>query len=126
MAWLLGIRDAASIQTHAARGALFETYVVSECIKQRVNAGQSADLSFWRDSSGHEVDLLFETLQGIQAIEVKSGSTFASDWPDAILKWQKFSSAATLPPVIVFGRQGDYARQGCRVVGWRELQAIAL
>lgn len=28
MAWLLGIRDAATIETHASRGALFETYVV--------------------------------------------------------------------------------------------------
>lgn len=58
MAWLLGIRDAASIQTHAARGALIETWVVSECIKQRFNAGQAADLLFWRDNAGREVDML--------------------------------------------------------------------
>ncbi|MBK7003435.1 MAG: ATP-binding protein [Rhodoferax sp.] len=126
MAWLLGIRDAASIQTHAARGALFETYVVSECIKQRFNAGQSADLYFWRDSAGHEVDLLFETPQGMQAVEIKSGSTFAPDWPDAILKWQKFSADASLPPVIVYGGEGGYERQGCRVMGWRELQGLVV
>lgn len=126
MAWLLGIRDAASIQTHAARGALFETYVVSECIKQRFNAGQSADLYFWRDSAGHEVDLLFETPQGMQAMEIKSGSTFAPDWPDAILKWQKFSADAGLPPVIVYGGEGGYERQGCRVMGWRELQGLVV
>ncbi|OYT88858.1 MAG: AAA family ATPase [Burkholderiales bacterium PBB3] len=124
MAWLLGIRDAASIQTHAARGALFETYVVSECIKQRFNAGQGADLYFWRDSAGHEVDLLFETPQGMQAIEIKSGSTFASDWPDAILKWQKSAQEAVLPPVIVYGGGGNYERQGCRVIGWQELQDL--
>ena len=35
MAWLLGIRDAASIETHASRGALFETWVVSELVKHR-------------------------------------------------------------------------------------------
>ena len=51
-AWLLGIREAASIETHAARGALFETYVVSELVKQRFNAGQPADLYFWRDHAG--------------------------------------------------------------------------
>jgi hypothetical protein len=126
MAWLLGIRDAASIQTHAARGALFETYVASELIKQRFNAAQSADLYFWRDSAGHEVDLLFETPQGMQAVEIKSGSTFASDWPDAIQKWQKFASDAALPPVIVYGGDGGYERQGCRVIGWRELQGLVL
>lgn len=124
MAWLVGIRDAASIQTHASRGALFETYVVSEIMKQRFNAGQSADLYFWRDSAGNEVDLLFETPQGVQAIEIKSGSTFASDWPDAILKWQKSTSEVALPPVIVYGGDGSYERQGCRVRGWRELHDL--
>ena len=121
MAWLLGIRDAASIQTHAARGALFETYVVAEFIKHRFNTGQSAELYFWRDSAGHEVDLLYETAQGLQAVEIKSGATFGSDWPHAISKWQGFAKDEALPPMIVFGGQGAYERQGCRVVGWREL-----
>jgi len=40
MAWLLGVRSAAEIETHAARGALFETWVVGEFIKQRLNAGR--------------------------------------------------------------------------------------
>lgn len=126
MAWLLGIRDAASIQTHAARGALFETFVVSELIKQRFNAGQPADLYFWRDNAGHEVDVLYETAQGLQAVEIKSGSTFASDWPDAIHKWQKFAAGEALPPMIVYGGEGDYERQACRVIGWRELQGFVL
>jgi predicted AAA+ superfamily ATPase len=124
MAWLLGIRDAASIQTHAARGALFETYVVSELTKQRFNAGQGAQLFFWRDNAGHEVDVLFETPQGLQAVEIKSGSTFASDWPAAILKWQQFAADAALPPVIVYGGDGNFERQGCRVAGWRQLQVF--
>lgn len=121
MAWLLGIRDAATIQTHAARGALFETYVVGELIKRRFNAGQSADLYFWRDSAGHEVDLLYETAQGLQAIEIKSGTTFGSDWPDAITKWKGLAKDEALAPMIVFGGEGAYERQGCRVAGWREL-----
>ncbi len=126
MAWLLGIRDAASIQTHAARGALFETYVVSELIKRRFNAGQGADLFFWRDNAGHEVDLLFDTPQGMQAVEIKSGSTFAPDWPDAIHRWRKFAADCAQPPVIVYGGEGAYERQGCRVIGWRELHGFPI
>lgn len=121
MAWLMGIRDAASIQNHAARGALFETFVVGEFIKHRFNAGQPADLYFWRDSLGHEMDLVYETTLGLQAVEIKSGTTFASDWPHAIAKWQGFVKDATLPPMVVFGGKGAYERQGCRVVGWQEL-----
>lgn len=124
MAWLLGIRDGASIQTHAARGALFETWVVSELIKQRYNAGQPADLYFWRDNVGHEVDVIYETSQGLQAIEVKSGSTFASDWPAEIQKWQTFAADETLPPLIIYGGSSIHERQGCRVVGWRDLTTM--
>lgn len=125
MAWLLGIRDAAAIATHASRGALFETYVVSELVKQRFNAGRPADLYFWRDNIGHEVDVLYETPLGLQAVEIKSGSTFASDWPASARKWQNFAGDEALRPVIVYGGKGGYEREACRVVGWRELQDFA-
>lgn len=123
MAWLLGIRDVAAIETHAARGALFETYVVGELVKQRFNAGRPADLYFWRDNVGHEVDVLYETSQGLQAIEIKSGSTFAPDWPAAARKWQRFAGDEALAPVIVYGGEDSYDREACRVMGWRELGA---
>jgi uncharacterized protein len=119
MSWLLGIRDAASITTHAARGALFETWVVSELVKQRLNTGEPVDLYFWRDNVGHEVDVLFETTSGLQAIEIKSGATFAADWPASVLKWKGFTDGKALDPWVIFGGEGDYTRQGCRVMGWQ-------
>jgi len=62
----------------------------------------------------------------MQAVEIKSGSTFASDWPDAIHKWRRLATEDAPPPLIVYGGEGAYDREGCRVVGWRELQAFAL
>ena len=120
VAWLLGIRDVATMETHAARGALFETWVVSELVKQRFNAGQSSELFFWRDSAGHEVDVVRETNQGLQAIEIKSGSTFASDWPQAARKWVSFAGPEVQPPLIIYGGTGRYARQDFEVAGWQE------
>lgn len=122
MAWLLGIRDEASMSTHAARGALFETWVVSEMIKQRFNAGQPADLYFWRDSAGHEIDLVFETATGLQAVEIKSGSTFAADWMDGLKQWQKFTGdAPTLKPILVYGGEDSHEREHCYLSGWQEM-----
>lgn len=123
MAWLLGIRDTVMLDTHPARGALFETWVISEWIKHRFNNGQPHDLYFWRDRLGHEVDGLVETPQGLQAFEVKSGSTFASDWPDSARRWAALAGAEALPPRIVFGGVGSHERQGCSVQGWREFGA---
>jgi uncharacterized protein len=122
MAWLLGIRDEQSMATHAARGALFETWVVSEMIKQRFNAGQPADLYFWRDSAGHEIDVVFETPAGLQAVEIKSGSTFASDWTDGLKKWQKFTGdAPTRKPMLIYGGSDSHEREHCFLTAWQDM-----
>jgi predicted AAA+ superfamily ATPase len=120
MAWLLGIRDTTTLQTHPARGAMFETWVISELVKQRFNAGQGAELYFWRDNVGHEVDVVWESAAGLQAVEIKSGATFAADWPQAVRKWASFSDTPPLPATIIYGGTGRFMRQDCAVVGWRE------
>ena len=123
-AWLLGIRDAVTLDTHAARGALFETYVVSELIKQRLNAGRQRDLHFWRDNVGTEVDVLIDGPQGLQALEIKSGSTFASDWLDGLKKWQKFTGSQSIQPSLVYGGTPSYEREGIHVWGWQDIARI--
>lgn len=125
LAWLLGIRDATTMETHAARGALFETWVVSEFIKHRFNAGWPADLYFWRDNVGHEIDLLYETPRGLQAIEIKSGGTFADDWLGPCRVWTKFAADEALEPILVFGGDQSHERENCRVVSWRALGGTA-
>ena len=120
-AWLLGIDSATSIETHALRGALFETLVVGEFIKHRYNAGLSAELYFWRDSTGNEVDLVFEVDGHLQAVEIKSGMTFAADWLDATRRWRTFAGAAALPPWIIYGGDSSYDYADHRVFSWRTL-----
>lgn len=120
MAWLLGIHQAEAIEAHAMRGALFETYVVGELLKSRYNHGKPNDLYFWRDNVGHEVDVLFETSQGLQAVEIKSGATFASDWPVTANKWRKFSGES-LNPIIIYGGSESYRKENCELVSWKDL-----
>lgn len=120
-AWLLGIRDARSIATHAMRGALFETMVIGEFIKQRFNAGQPAELYFWRDNVGHEVDLLFEAEGKLQAVEIKSGMTFSFDWLDAARRWKTYAGDEAREPWIIYGGDHSFDIEGGRVFSWRSL-----
>jgi len=117
-AWLLGIREADSLSTHHARGALFETWVVSELIKQRFANGQTHDLYFWRDSHGREVDVMYETPEGLQAIEIKSGATWASDWTDGLRTWQSITQTPRQAKVI-WGGEGFADRGDCEAIGWK-------
>jgi len=123
-AWLLGIRDAASLETHAARGALFESHVVSELLKDRMNAALSSDLYFWRDNTGNEVDLLIDTPQGLKPIEIKSGATFATDWTQGLKKWQRFAGADATQAALVYGGDTSYDRDDCQVLAWHDLHRI--
>ena len=120
-AWLMGIRDAETLETHTGRGALFETWVVSELYKQRLNAGQPLDLYFWRDSSGNEVDLIIETVRGLQPLEIKSGSTYAADWAHGLRKWQTLAGSESLEPALVYGGEMSFAREGLKVWSWKDV-----
>ena len=73
--WLLGIRTPDQLRTHPLRGALFETWVVSEIVKHRRNAGETGGLSFYRDRHAVEADLIIESADRLTLIEAKSART---------------------------------------------------
>jgi predicted AAA+ superfamily ATPase len=120
-AWLLGVREAATLATHAMRGPLFETWVLGEIRKHEFNRGRRSELWFWRDNTGHEIDLLLPAGQKLQPVEIKSGTTFAADWLRAPQRWAALAGADALAPIIVYGGSASFEHAGCRIVGWRDL-----
>jgi len=69
--------------------------------------------------------VLFEDEAGrLQAVEVKSGATFARDWVDAIHQWQRSPAKRPCTPWIVYGGEESYERQGIRTVSWRDLASL--
>lgn len=119
--WLLGIRDADTLAVHPLRGALFETLVVGEFLKARLNAGLPPDLYFWRDNNGLEADLLFEHAGRLQTVEIKSGRTVTTDYIRAGQKSSRFAGEEALPPWLVYGGEESYERSGVCVVSWRDI-----
>lgn len=122
--WLLGIRSPETLETHPARGALFETLIVSEFLKARYNRGQPADLYFWRDNNGIEADLIFESGASLQMVEIKSGRTLTSDYVRAGKKSASFAGEEALMPWLVYGGEDSYERDGVRVIAWRHLAKV--
>ena len=55
------------------KGAAVETFAVSELLKARMNLGKKANLTFFRDSKGFEVDTIADWNRTF-AIEIKSSS----------------------------------------------------
>ena len=72
---LLGIETKGELQRSPFRGALFEGFVASELLKQRVHRGRAPQLYFFRDQQGLEVDFVLPTRNaGLLAIEAKASS----------------------------------------------------
>ena len=118
-AWLIGIRDPQLLALHPMRGALFETWVLNEFRKFRLNQGRPADLHFWRDNNGLEADLVFETAAGLQCVEIKSSQTITPDLVRAGQRASRFVSEAAPAPWLIHGAPENYTREGVRCISWQ-------
>lgn len=117
---LLGLRKSNELAIHHQRGSIFENYVISEHLKSQHHAGIRPSAYFWRDRSGHEVDLIIEEGATIQAVEIKSTETLNPALFDG-LKW--FSSHTGLEAgncTLVYGGDQTQIRTAGRVVPWRK------
>ncbi|WP_244148897.1 DUF4143 domain-containing protein, partial [Desulfonatronum thioautotrophicum] len=87
LCWLLGIQNAEQIKTHPLRGAIFETFIVSEIKRSCLNRALNIDLFFWRDSNGREIDLVADSGGRLMPLEIKSGQTVNRDFFQNLEHW---------------------------------------
>ena len=121
---LLGIESASQLSTHHLRGALFENWVVAELLKGRFHRAKSDDLFFWRDNTGHEVDVVMDRAGKLLPIEIKSGMTISSDWFDGLEQWCRMAKERSARPTLVYGGRERQSREVAEVVPWRETGAL--
>jgi len=120
VSWLLGIRTNEQMMTHPLRGSIFETFVISELVKSRLNNGERPNLYFWRDSNGNEVDVIVEEGTTLMPIEIKSGKTVARDSFSALDKWRALAGDAATKPTLIYGGDEEYSQNGVKVIGWKK------
>lgn len=65
---------------HPFRGAIFENFIIVDCLKQRFHSVVPANLFFFRDRTGHEVDLIIENSYQLTMVEIKSAETVSPDF----------------------------------------------
>jgi predicted AAA+ superfamily ATPase len=122
--WLLGIRDVAQLDVHPLRGAIFESWVVSEIIKQRFNHGESNGVYFFRDKGGLESDVLVQGPKTLKLVEVKAGQTISSDWAANNRKIAEVFKSTKQPVsnIVVYGGTERQERNGVTYLPWSTIQ----
>lgn len=76
---LLSLEKVEQVENHYLRGALYENLIILELLKGRLNRGLPANLYFWRDHMGHEIDCIAQWGGKINAFEIKMNQTFSLD-----------------------------------------------
>ena len=119
---LLELRSPAELSSHYLRGGLFENMVVNEFLKSSFNKGEDPSASFWRDSTGNEVDLLFSE-SGVQsAFEIKSGATFSKDYFKGLNFWGKLAGADSTRKSVIYAGDSQMTTSDGRVIPWGEIR----
>jgi predicted AAA+ superfamily ATPase len=122
-AWLLGIETAEQVSRDPLFGGLFENLVVAEALKARLNAGEEAELYYFRDQRGLEVDLILNRARQILPIEIKAGMTYDASFTKNLETFCALAPAAVLP-VVIYGGERQEETRGVRFRSFRETGKI--
>ena len=90
LAHLLKIKDAHSLKISPHKGNLFENFVVSEFVKNNYHQNLLHDLWFWRDAVGHEVDLIWQSDELLNLVEIKASETIMPDMFKGLTYFEKW------------------------------------
>ncbi|MBW1809734.1 MAG: ATP-binding protein [Deltaproteobacteria bacterium] len=118
---LLGIENAGQVQTHPQRGGLFENLVVAECMKYRLHRGKRANLSFFRDHIGHEIDLIYERGLMYILIEIKSAMTVGQYQFRGFKYWPMALQEQAQDRLLIYAGKRQETRSLARVVSFMNL-----
>ena len=115
---LLGINSPEQLDTHFLHGGLFENMVINQFIKNNLNKGITPNLTFWRDSSGLEVDLIDTLGMEQHGYEIKSGSTFNPAFFNGLKKWGELSATPECQRTVIYSGAHDMTTSNGNVIAF--------
>lgn len=97
-------------------GAIFENYIVTECIKKSLHHGVRTEYFYFREHNGNEIDLIAEHRDEKEYIEIKHSMTFR---PRMIKTLEKYMDENTKSYLIYQGESLDYSKN-INVINYRK------
>jgi hypothetical protein len=85
------------------------------------HANNPQDIYFWRDSAGHEVDLLIDLGTKIKVVEIKAGLTIMPEMFKSLEWFENTSQLPNLSKYLVYGGNQAQCRSAGAVVPWDKI-----
>jgi predicted AAA+ superfamily ATPase len=119
---LLGIKNENKLIESNFKGALFENLIINEYIKQNFHQSLNHDFYYWRDSNGHEVDLLVSNETEYDAIEIKATQTILPKLFEGLDLLGNIGKDTINRKVLVYGGKESQKRTNYQVWSWKDLK----
>ncbi len=125
---LLGIKEPSQLRLHPLRGAVFESWVVSELYKAMTHKGEIPALHHYRENRGLEIDVLIQNGNRFHAVEIKSGATASTDFFKGLTLFAERIKGAgeflSIDNVVVYGGETTQKRSTARLLSWRDVGTV--
>ena len=118
MCYLLRLDSKEELILDKHKGAVIETMAVSELIKKSFNAGKKANLTYFRDKNGFEVDVIADW-KHTHAIEVKSNSGTEKSMSKNVKKYLEIRADDSTGKVFYLGDLTCDVN-GIQYVSWKD------
>ncbi len=118
LCYLLQVHSPEELFHRAERGAVFESFVISEWYKNFLHRGEQPSVYYWRDAGGHEVDVVLDLGSRLIPVEVKSAQTVTAGFFTGLAYWRRISGTEDGPAAVLYGGDRAYRRSGVVVLPW--------
>jgi uncharacterized protein len=120
--FLLGIKNETTLIESDFKGALFENLVINEYMKQNLHHNLYHDFYYWRDSNGHEVDLLVSNQVAYDIIEIKATKTLLPKLFEGLDLLASIGQKTINRKILVYGGQETQKRTQYQIWAWHDLK----
>ena len=118
--YLLGVKESKTLIVNALKGNLFENLIVAEQKKQNHHQCHNKELYFWRDTSGHEIDLLIPNITQFDIFEIKASETINSSQFKGMDFVEKISVDKVASKTLIYGGNDNQIRSNYTVKAWHD------
>jgi uncharacterized protein len=124
LCYLLEIEKPAQLNTHFARGGIFENLVIVELLKAKYNAAKLPNIYFWRDNHGKEVDCLISAANQLVPVEIKSSQTKSIHFFDGIKYYKGLAKTKSKTGYVVYGGKESAKTTEGTIMPWSEMEDL--
>lgn len=122
-AYLLEIRKPEQVSRDPLMGSLFENMVVIEALKHRYNAGRDADLYFFRDQSGMEIDLIKSDHRELTPMEIKAARTFDPSFLKSLRSFQALDDRIK-PGALIYAGDQEQTYKDVELINFKNMASL--